>query len=163
MNAVGTFNAVSAAAALGQARFINTGPMFAVVGPGYEDYDDAIVEDVPNHPGLGIYAITKGVGHEITRIYAENTPNLKVMNVIVSPSSPPPTPSPPPQQTTALHHSLAAAKPTVFIQRRKPPALTARHLKILRLQWNGFYNPEPSDERRFDGSGAAGGDTQVRR
>ena len=93
MNAVGTFNAVSAAAALGQARFINTGPMFAVVGPGYEDYDDAIVEDVPNHPGLGIYAITKGVGHEITRIYAENTPNLKVINVIVSPPArlcPPP-------------------------------------------------------------------------
>ena len=20
--------------------------------------------------------------------------------------------------------------------------------------WNGFYNPEPSDERRFDGTGA---------
>ena len=86
---MGTFNAVSAAADLGQPRFINTGPMFAVVGPGYEDYDDAIVEDVPNHPGLGIYAITKGVGHEITRIYAENTPNLKVMNVIVSPTRPP--------------------------------------------------------------------------
>ena len=64
---------------------------------------------MPAHPGLGIYAITKGVGHEITRVYADNTPGLKVLNVI----------------------------------------------------WTGFYNPEPSDERRFDGSGAPGGDTQV--
>ena len=110
MNAVGTFNAVSAAADLGQPRFINTGPMFAVVGPGYEDYDDAIVEDVPNHPGLGIYAITKGVGHEITRIYAENTPDLKVINVIVSP---PPLPAPNPSlagQRVLSNHSRRTSR-----------------------------------------------------
>eukprot|EP01051_Picozoa_sp_SAG22_P023646 SAG22_NODE_6194_length_887_cov_1.567259_2_plen_86_part_01 len=64
---------------------------------------------MPCWPGLGLYAITKGCGHEITRVFAENTPSLTVLNVI----------------------------------------------------WNGFYNPEPSDERRFDGSGAPGGDTQI--
>ena len=31
------------------------------------------VENVPAHPGLGIYAITKGVGHEITRVYTPRT------------------------------------------------------------------------------------------
>ena len=136
MNAVGTFNAVSAAAALGQARFINTGPMFAVVGPGYEDYDDAIVEDVPNHPGLGIYAITKGVGHEITRIYAENTPNLKVMNVIVSP--------PPPLQLR-LHHRNRLPHYTSLAAAAKPPALTARHLNLApAVEWL----LQPGAERR---------------
>ena len=41
---------VSAAVAEGHTRFINTGPMFAVVGPGYEDYDDAMyVESLPRY------------------------------------------------------------------------------------------------------------------
>lgn len=110
VNCYGTFYAVSAAQACGHSRFVNTGPMFAVVGPGYEDYDCRITEHVPPHPGLRIYAITKGVGHEITRVFAENhRQQLRVMNVI----------------------------------------------------FNGFYNPEPSSERRFDGTGAPGGDTQV--
>ena len=51
VNCYGTFYAVSAAQACGHSRFVNTGPMFAVVGPGYEDYDCRITEHVPPHPG----------------------------------------------------------------------------------------------------------------
>lgn len=37
-------------------------------------YDYEISEEVPPHPGLGLYAISKGIGQEICRVFALNHP-----------------------------------------------------------------------------------------
>ena len=63
----------------GHTRFINTGPHFTITGFTYEDYDFGIVEEVPPHPGLNLYAISKGLGQEICRVFALNHP----INVIL--------------------------------------------------------------------------------
>ena len=40
----------------GHDRFINTGPHFTITGTLYVDYDFAISEDVPPHPGVSAAA-----------------------------------------------------------------------------------------------------------
>ena len=78
----GTYNAVRCAAIQGHRRFLNTGPMFGIISPAAEDFDDAITEDSPCSPGLSLYAITKACGHVCTQVFAANTPGLKVLKVI---------------------------------------------------------------------------------
>ena len=82
VNTYGTYNAVRCAAIQGHRRFLNTGPMFGIISPAAEDFDDAITEDSPCSPGLSLYAITKACGHVCTQVFAANTPGLKVLKVI---------------------------------------------------------------------------------
>ena len=71
VNVRGTFHAISSAVAGGHRRFINTGPSGTVVGPSYRVFRD-VNEEVPPWPGTGLYYMTKGLGHELTRIFANN-------------------------------------------------------------------------------------------
>ncbi|MFZ5830637.1 MAG: NAD-dependent epimerase/dehydratase family protein [Planctomycetota bacterium] len=71
VNTLGCYHVMQAAAELGIRRVINTGPHFTVAGPTYEELDFAIGPDVPPHPGTGLYPISKSLGHEICRLYAE--------------------------------------------------------------------------------------------
>ena len=36
----------------------------------------------PSHPGVYLYAITKGIGQEICRVFAENNPQLTVIHLM---------------------------------------------------------------------------------
>jgi nucleoside-diphosphate-sugar epimerase len=74
VNTTGTYNAIRSAVANGHSRFINTGPHHTVIGGLYEDYDYAISTDVPPHPGLDLYSLSKGCGQEICRVFSENHP-----------------------------------------------------------------------------------------
>ncbi len=71
VNLLGCLHVVEAAVKHGIRRVINTGPHFTVAGPTYEQHDFAIPPDVPPHPGTGLYPITKSLGQEVMRIYAE--------------------------------------------------------------------------------------------
>ena len=74
VNTLGTYNAVRAAVEHKTARFINTGPHYAIAGPDYTNYDFQITPEVPPHPGLGLYAISKAAGQEVCRIFAAHYP-----------------------------------------------------------------------------------------
>ena len=74
VNTLGTYNAVRAAVEHGMSRFINTGPHFTVAGSVYYDFDYGISEEVPAHPGTGLYALTKATGQEVCRLFSENHP-----------------------------------------------------------------------------------------
>ena len=67
VNTLGCLHVMQAAVKWGIRRVINTGPHFTVAGPTYERLDMAIGPDVPPHPGLNIYALTKSLGQEICR------------------------------------------------------------------------------------------------
>jgi len=69
VNAQGCYHVMQAAVEHGIRRVINTGPHFTIAGPGYEGVDFAINPDVPPHPGTGLYALTKSLGHEICRAF----------------------------------------------------------------------------------------------
>ena len=71
VNARGCYNVMTAAVAHGIRRVINTGPHFTIAGPSYEGYDYAIGPDIPPQPGTGLYALTKSLGQEISRIFTE--------------------------------------------------------------------------------------------
>ena len=72
VNARGAYNAMVAAARHGIPRVINTGPHFTISGPTYEDLDYRIGPDVPSASGTYLYALTKSVGQEISRVFTEN-------------------------------------------------------------------------------------------
>jgi nucleoside-diphosphate-sugar epimerase len=71
VNTIGCYHVMQAAAKHGIRRVINTGPHFTFAGPSYEQFDFAIEPDVPPHPGTGLYPITKSLGQEICRVFAE--------------------------------------------------------------------------------------------
>ena len=83
VNTRGTWNAVRAAVELGHARFINTGPRFTIVGPSYLDYDFDLREEIPPHPGTGLYALTKSLGQEVCRVFAAQHP-IHVLTLLFS-------------------------------------------------------------------------------
>ncbi len=68
----GSYNMMAAAVKHGIRRVINTGPHFTVTGATYERFDHDINPDVPPQPGTILYALTKSLGHEVTRIFTEN-------------------------------------------------------------------------------------------
>jgi UDP-glucose 4-epimerase len=78
VNTVGCYNMMEAAVAHGIRRVVNTGPHFTISGQTYELFDYGIVPDVPPQPGTNLYALTKSLGHEITRVYTEQYPDLYV-------------------------------------------------------------------------------------
>lgn len=71
VNTLGCYHVMQAAAAHGIRRVINTGPHFTVAGPSYENWDFAIPPDVPPHPGTGLYPLSKSLGQEICRVFAQ--------------------------------------------------------------------------------------------
>lgn len=72
VNAIGCYNMMEAAVKHGIRRVINTGPHFTVAGATYERLDYEISPDIPPHSGTLLYSLSKSVGHEICRIYAEH-------------------------------------------------------------------------------------------
>jgi len=62
-------------------RVINTGPHYTVAGPGYERFDYNITPDVPSQSGTLLYALTKSLGQEICRVFAE-THNVYVLDFL---------------------------------------------------------------------------------
>ena len=70
VNTLGCYNVMRAAVDQGVRRVVNTGPHFTIQGPTYENYDYDIGPDFAPHPGLNLYAHSKGVGQEICRVFA---------------------------------------------------------------------------------------------
>ncbi len=83
VNTRGTWNALRAAVEAGHRRFVNTGPRFTLAGPRYLDRDFGIVEEIPPHPGTGLYALSKSLGHEICRLFSEQHP-IHLLTLIFS-------------------------------------------------------------------------------
>lgn len=71
VNMLGCLHVMEAAVRNGIRRVILTGPHSTVAGPSYEQFDFGISPDVPPHPGSGLYPLTKSLGLEIGRLYAE--------------------------------------------------------------------------------------------
>lgn len=71
VNTLGCYNMMKAAVTHGIRRIINTGPHFTVAGATYEAFDFDLNPDMPPQPGTNLYALTKSLGLEICRIFAE--------------------------------------------------------------------------------------------
>lgn len=72
VNTMGCYNVMRAAVKHGIRRVINTGPHFTVEGAPYESYDYDIGPEVPPKPSTNLYALSKGLGQEINRIFTEH-------------------------------------------------------------------------------------------
>lgn len=72
VNLIGAFHVAKAAVELGIQRIIHTGPQL-VIGSHNADYfhDFAVHDDVPERPGSNLYGLTKYLGGELTRVFAE--------------------------------------------------------------------------------------------
>ena len=66
----GNYNMMVAAKTHGIRRIINTGPQSQMIGPQYE-WDHNLNPDMPPAPGTRLYEITKALGQEICRVFAE--------------------------------------------------------------------------------------------
>jgi dTDP-4-dehydrorhamnose reductase len=71
VNMLGCYHVMQAAVEHKIRRVINTGPHFTVAGPSYEQFDYGITPDVPTHPGTGLYPLTKSLGQEVCRAFAD--------------------------------------------------------------------------------------------
>jgi nucleoside-diphosphate-sugar epimerase len=72
VNARGCYNVMTAAVQQGIRRVINTGPHFTIAGPTYERFDYELGPDIPSQSGTNLYAHTKSLGQEISRVFTEN-------------------------------------------------------------------------------------------
>ena len=72
VNTRGNYNMAVAATTHGIRRLINTGPHFQLAGPGYEEFDFDLSPDMPPQPGMRLYAITKALGQEVLRVFADS-------------------------------------------------------------------------------------------
>ncbi len=72
VNTVGAFHVARAAAECGLQRLIHTGPFHVALHHAADSWHDHDVPDeIPLHPGDDLYALTKYLGGEITRVFAE--------------------------------------------------------------------------------------------
>ena len=72
VNTVGAFHVARAAAECGLRRLIHTGPFHVALHHDADSWHDHDVPDeIPLHPGDDLYALTKYLGGEITRVFAE--------------------------------------------------------------------------------------------
>jgi nucleoside-diphosphate-sugar epimerase len=72
VNLIGAYNVARAAVELGIRRIIHTGPFHMWLGHNADywwDFD--VPSEVPLHPGGDLYAVTKFLGGEVIRIFAE--------------------------------------------------------------------------------------------
>ena len=72
VNARGCYNTMAAATHHRIRRVINTGPHYTVAGPTYQTFDHLLGPDIPPQPGIHLYALTKSLGLEISRVFSEN-------------------------------------------------------------------------------------------
>jgi len=72
VNLLGAYNVMTAAVDAGISRVVHTGPAqtLAPHPVGYAD-DRAVGEQVPPRPGDGLYALSKRLGQEVCRLFAE--------------------------------------------------------------------------------------------
>ncbi len=77
----GCYNMIAAAVKHGIRRVINTGPHFQLAGPQYEFWDFGLHPDMPPQPGTRLYALSKAMGQEICRVFAERH-DLYVMTLL---------------------------------------------------------------------------------
>lgn len=77
----GNYNLAVAAVTHGVPRIINTGPHYQLSGPTYEEFDFGLTPDLPPQPGTRLYALTKALGQEVLRVYAERH-NLYVQTLL---------------------------------------------------------------------------------
>jgi nucleoside-diphosphate-sugar epimerase len=72
VNMIGAYNVAKAAVELGIKRIIHTGPLHIHVDHNADYWWDFDVSaDVPLRPGSNLYAVSKFLGGEITRVFAE--------------------------------------------------------------------------------------------
>lgn len=72
VNTVGAYNVMRAAVECGIKRVIHTGPRHTRLGFEGDYYADfGVPDEVPLHPGSDLYALTKYLGGEIVRVFAE--------------------------------------------------------------------------------------------
>jgi nucleoside-diphosphate-sugar epimerase len=72
VNTRGCYNMMLAALERGIRRVINTGPHLVVCGTAYQQFDFGIIPDAPPQPGTHLYGLSKSLGHEICRVFAEH-------------------------------------------------------------------------------------------
>ena len=72
VNMIGAYNVMRAAVEFGIKRVIHTSPRHTSLGFEGDYYADfGISDEVPLHPGSDLYALTKYLGGEIVRVFAE--------------------------------------------------------------------------------------------
>lgn len=72
VNLVGAYNVARAAVECGIRRIIHTGPYHMSLDHNADYWwDHDVPDDVPLHPGSDLYAVSKFLGGEVTRIFAE--------------------------------------------------------------------------------------------
>jgi nucleoside-diphosphate-sugar epimerase len=81
VNMGGCWNMMTAAVRHGIKRILNTGPHFTITGPAYEGFDFGMDGDVPPQPTTILYALTKSLGHEVTRVFTEHH-DIHVLNFL---------------------------------------------------------------------------------
>lgn len=96
VNMLGAYNVMRAAVELGIQRIVHTGPFqLGLDHPAGYTYDWDLADDTPARPGDDLYILTKLLGQEICRIFAEER-KLEVPALLfcafVAPESPPPEP-----------------------------------------------------------------------
>lgn len=96
VNTLGAYNVMRAAVARGIRRIVHTGPQLVTLPyPAGYWYDFHLSPDVPPRPGSNLYSLTKFLGQEICRIFAEEhdleVPAL-LFSSFVNPAAPPPEP-----------------------------------------------------------------------
>lgn len=72
VNLIGAYNVMKAAVACGIKRIIHTGPRHTRLdfeGDYWPDFD--IPDEAPLHPGSDLYALTKHLGGQVVRVFAE--------------------------------------------------------------------------------------------
>ena len=72
VNTRGCYNMMVTAVEQGIRRIINTGPHLVVSGLPYDRFDFGITPDSPPQPGTHLYGLSKSLGQEICRVYAEH-------------------------------------------------------------------------------------------
>ena len=82
VNTRGTYNVLTAAQTHGIRRIINTGPFYAITGnETCEPFDFEMHPDMTPRPGALLYALSKGLGEEICRVFSDNH-DLYVMSFL---------------------------------------------------------------------------------
>ena len=72
VNLLGAYNVARAAVEVGITRIVHTGPQLVLnnfAADYFHDFD--VVDDVPERPGSGLYSLTKYLGGEVMRVFAE--------------------------------------------------------------------------------------------
>jgi nucleoside-diphosphate-sugar epimerase len=71
VNLLGAYHIMRAAIAQGIRRVVHTGPQLTAGWPGSYRGDFAVPDDAPPRPGTALYALTKYLGQEVVRLFAE--------------------------------------------------------------------------------------------